>query len=218
MFEALLVAGALSAPKNPTLELLEPKPIVETVQIEKVQKTYTVGVGDNLTKISKAHSVDLKRLWNANTQLTSPDLIEPGMVLKIPENDEVLPEREMPVTINVVSNHMVLAQSPQVSDGGFSSGNTYEPGQCVWYVKNLRPEIPNNWGNASSWLYNARNAGWPTGVVPKVNAVGVAGNHVVLITAVNSDGTVSYTDMNGRWVPFEIGYGTKPADYYRYIY
>lgn len=105
-----------------------------------------------------------------------------------------------------------------VSAKGSSTGNLYQSGQCVWYIKNMRPELPNTWRSAKNWLANARADGWPTGSTPQVNAVGVRGNHVVLITAVNSDGTVSYTDMNGNYIPYEIGYGTKPANYYQYIY
>lgn len=184
----------------------EPKPREPTL--------YTIKSGDTLTSISKLYSVDLKRLWAANTTLTDPDKITPDTTLKIPESDEVLPERAMPVTIEVRSG---TQQSPP--SGGFSSsGNTYQPGQCVWYVKNLRPEIPNSWGSAVSWLYNAQADGWPTGSEPRVGAVGWTYGHVVLITAVNGDGTVSYTDMNGRWIPYEIGYGTKEASYYEYIY
>lgn len=99
-----------------------------------------------------------------------------------------------------------------------SSGNTYQAGQCVWYVKNLKPEIPNGWGNASNWLYAAQADGWATGTEPRVGAVGWTSGHVVYITGVNPDGTVDYTDMNGRWIAYEIGSGTKPASYYKYIY
>lgn len=99
-----------------------------------------------------------------------------------------------------------------------SKGNLYESGQCVWYIKNLRPELPNTWRSAKNWLANAKADGWATGSTPRVNAVGVRGNHVVLITSVNDNGTVNYTDMNGNYVPYKIGSGTKPANYYQYIY
>lgn len=111
-----------------------------------------------------------------------------------------------------------VRQAPVQSKSVSSAGNTYEAGQCVWYIKNLRPEIPNGWGSAYQWLGNARASGWATGSKPRVGAVGTRGNHVVLITKVNKDGTVNYTDMNGRWIAFEVGYGTKPANYYTYIY
>lgn len=99
-----------------------------------------------------------------------------------------------------------------------ASGNGYEAGQCVWFIKNKRADIPNNWGNASAWLGNAQRQGWPTGSTPVVGAVGWTSGHVVYIEAVHSDGTVTYSDMNGNWVPFEVGGGTVPASRYQYIY
>lgn len=173
---------------------------------EKKPRLYTIKQGDNLTKIAKENATTVERLWEANPDLKSPDLIEPNNQLKIPEPDEKLKDRPL------------LTQTPVKTPRYSSQGNTYEPGQCVWYVKNLRPELPNSWGSATTWLSRAQAMGWPTGSEPRVGAVGWTYGHVVLITAVNSDGSVSYTDMNGRWIPYEIGYGAKPASYYRYIY
>lgn len=64
-------------------------------------------------------------------------------------------------------------------------GNLYTPGNCTWGVKNWRPNIPNNWGNASSWLYNAQAQGWATGSIPRLGAVGWSANHVVLVVGVS---------------------------------
>lgn len=97
------------------------------------------------------------------------------------------------------------------------NGNGYQPGQCVWYVKNLKPEIPNSWGSAVSWYANAQADGWETGTEPRVGAVGWTSGHVVYITGVSGN-TVTYTDMNGRWIPYEVGSGTVPASKYKYIY
>lgn len=182
--------------------------VIETAQVQPKEEEptqYVIQDGDNLSKIATKYNTTWQRLWSKNTNLTNQDVLNVGETLTIPKDDEVIPERPA-YFIQVV---------PQTVD---VSSNTYQRGQCVWFVKNMRPELPNTWGSAISWLSNARADGWPTGSVPRVNAVGVSGNHVVLITAVNGDGTVNYTDMNGRWVPFEIGYGTKPASYYSYIY
>jgi len=57
-------------------------------------KTYTVKKGDTLSKISKAFlgdANDYMRIFNANTdQLTDPDVIKPGQVLKIPAAEKQL--------------------------------------------------------------------------------------------------------------------------------
>jgi nucleoid-associated protein YgaU len=51
-------------------------------------RTYTVQSGDTLSKIAKAHLGDANaymKIFNANKdQLTDPDKIKPGQVLKIP--------------------------------------------------------------------------------------------------------------------------------------
>lgn len=51
-------------------------------------KTYTVKAGDTLSKIAKEHLGDgnaYMKIFNANKdQLTDPDQIKPGQVLKIP--------------------------------------------------------------------------------------------------------------------------------------
>lgn len=52
------------------------------------QRTYTVKSGDTLSKIAKEHLGDgnaYMKIFNANKdQLTDPDKIQPGQVLKIP--------------------------------------------------------------------------------------------------------------------------------------
>ena len=50
----------------------------------KPEKTYKVKKGDTLSKIAKAHKVSLKKLIAANPQITNPDLIHPGDIIKIP--------------------------------------------------------------------------------------------------------------------------------------
>jgi nucleoid-associated protein YgaU len=51
-------------------------------------RTYTVKSGDTLSKIAKEHLGDANaymKIYNANTdQLTDPDKIKPGQVLKLP--------------------------------------------------------------------------------------------------------------------------------------
>jgi nucleoid-associated protein YgaU len=53
-------------------------------------KTYTVKAGDTLSKIAKEHLGDANsymEIFNANKdQLSDPDKIKPGQVLKMPEN------------------------------------------------------------------------------------------------------------------------------------
>lgn len=81
-------------------------------------------------------------------------------------------------------------------------GNTYAPGNCTWYAKDRRSDLPNNLGNANTWARRAANQGIPTGYKPRPGAVGVstAGEfgHVVIVESVNSDGTMNISEMNYR--------------------
>ena len=55
------------------------------------EQTYTVAKGDNLSKIAKQFygRQDWKRIFDANRdQLSDPDRIQPGQVLKIPAPED----------------------------------------------------------------------------------------------------------------------------------
>lgn len=107
---------------------------------------------------------------------------------------------------------------PKASRQGAYSPNLYQPGQCVWGVKNWRPDIPGNWHSAYQWVGNARADGWPTGSVPKVNAVGAKGNHVVLVMSVNADGTFVTKEMNQKFIPYQISSRTLSPAGWTFIY
>ena len=181
--------------------------------------TYKVKENDTLTRIAKKYKTSWKRIYYKNKSIKNPDVLLVGQKLTIPKASERLKERKI-ATSTIPAQTSNTANFTGISRPivGNTSGNSYEPGQCVWFIKNMRPEIPNSWGSASSWLSSAQSQGWPTGSTPRVGAVGWTHSHVVLITAVNKDGTVDITDMNGRWIPYEIGYGTYPASKYQYIY
>ena len=75
-------AGA-TAPKESTTQR-------ETTTQKQTQTTYTVKAGDTLSKIAKEFLGDANaymEIFNANRdQLTDPNLIKPGQVLKIPQH------------------------------------------------------------------------------------------------------------------------------------
>jgi hypothetical protein len=98
------------------------------------------------------------------------------------------------------------------------SGNGYTWGQCTWYVKNRRPDIPNNWGNAGGWFYAAQSMGWPTGYSPRPGAIGEESGHVVYVESVNGDGTVNISEMNWAGGVGQTHYRTTSASEFVYIY
>lgn len=75
--------------KEPAKEITEtpaePEPIMVTVQS-----------GDSLSKIATAHNTTWVRIFDANTSITNPNVIEPGLELRIPRDDETLEHREQP--------------------------------------------------------------------------------------------------------------------------
>ena len=101
------------------------------------------------------------------------------------------------------------------------AGNAYEWGNCTWYAKNKRPDLPNNLGNANTWYYYAENQGYPVGTTPRVGAIGTseAGyfGHVFYVEAVNNDGTIYISEMNVEGLGV-VDYRTVNASLFRYIY
>jgi LysM repeat protein len=179
---------------------------------------YIVKPGDNLSKIADEQKTTWPRLWNKNTDLKDPDIIQIGQVLIIPLESEVLEDRPVPVPeIPVFNAERGLAAVPR----GSVSGNNYSPGYCTWYVKNRRPDLPNNLGNANTWQSRAASMGLPTGSTPRAGAVGTttAGDlgHVVYVESVNGDGTITISEMNYRGL-YNMNTRTVSASSFLYIY
>jgi len=103
-----------------------------------------------------------------------------------------------------------------------SAGNLYTPGNCTFYAKSRRPDLPNNLGNANTWYYNAAAQGWNVGFTPKKGAIATSTTgwlgHVAYVEGVSLD---------GQWVVIsEMNYGglyrmnTRTVHYteFNYIY
>lgn len=187
----------------------EPKPA-------ETPLTYIIKSGDNLTKIAEATGSSVGRLWSANPSLTDPDLITPETVLKVPGNDEVLPEREMPVTIT--------RAAPTIGDvpGGFSNSRSagqtsgwYYAGQCTAWVANKR-YVPDGWGNATDWKWHAQAEGWTVSSIPVAGAIGWTYGHVVYVESVG-DGVVTISEQNYDYRG-SIRTITVPVGKYTYLY
>lgn len=95
--------GAISINKN--YDELEPKKVQEVLadfteqpaQPEAPAPTIvTVQQGDTLSKLAEAHDTSWKRLYDANTAITDPNVINPGEQIRIPFADEVIAERPLP--------------------------------------------------------------------------------------------------------------------------
>ena len=201
----------------------------DTQQIADSILKHTVVEGESLSDIAKKYATEWKRIFDKNTNIQDPDIITAGMELLIPAADEQLAPRELPVRTVVVAPREVdstprtttTSQAVQARTAkqapATATSNGYVAGYCTWYVKNKRPDLPNNLGNASTWVARAAAQGIATGSTPAVGAVGQRGNHVVYVESVNDDGTVTISEMNHKGL-YVTTTRTLPADYFRYVY
>lgn len=199
-------------------------PAIETKEVKEVKKeiiTYTVANRDTIGIVSEKYNVPWQRIYNKNVTMQGPTDLKTGQELTIPAPDEILQDRPIPAYFaSQYSEFETVQPSATVTvrpAAGSSKGNLYAPGNCTWYVKDKRPDLPNTLGNAYSWAIRARAQGLPTGTTPRVGAVGQRGIHVVYIESVNADGTVTFSEMNYRKL-YAITRRTMPANYFTYIY
>lgn len=224
----------IEAEPKSTYKVSKPKPV-----------KYKVKTGDNLTSIAKKNKTTWERIYFKNTDLEHPDVIIVDSELMIPAPDEKLKKRDVPATTSLAPSRVnqaessrertILSSSRQSSRSQVStrqnhtrnaavsyrrgpvSGNSYIRGYCTWYVKNRRPDLPNNLGNANTWVARARAQGLPTGSTPRVGAVGQQGMHVVYVEKVHGNGMVTVSEMNFRgWNV--VSSRTVPASSFQYIY
>lgn len=189
---------------------------------------HVVVSGESLSTIAKKYDTTWRRLYDKNIKLANPDVITTGQVLVIPHADEKLKHRDLPVasiasTVAQTESASSRGQSARTSGTatgvarGSSTGNAYYAGYCTWYAKSRRPDMPNNLGNADTWVVRAAAQGLATGSTPRAGAIGQQGMHVVYVERVNRNGTVTISEMNYK------GFGvvssrTVPAGTFRYIY
>lgn len=201
--------------------------ITKETPYERKPVLYVIKEGDTLTSIADAQGSSVARLWAANTDLTDPNLIEPGKPLEIPQDSETLTDRPMPVKVMVqvpVSTQISRPSNSYGTNGGFSvsrgdsSGNLYGYGYCTYYAKQMRPDLPNNLGNADTWAIRAAAQGFTVSDSPTVGSVAVAINygHVAIVTGIH-DGMVDVKEEN------YVGWGiistrTAPISEFTYIH
>ncbi|MES2971333.1 MAG: CHAP domain-containing protein [Patescibacteria group bacterium] len=228
-----VLAALDTTPSTPVTTL----PPTEIVPILPPEEKYKVAENDSLSTIAEKHSTTWKRLYDKNEVLQNPDTIKVGEELTVPRPEEVLKDRPLPVLPQeTVAKPQVVATTtarnngpaakpktpkpiaqPSVQTRGASTGNTYSPGYCTWYAKNKRPDMPNNLGNADTWVARAAAQGLPTGSSPRAGAIGQQGMHVVYVESVNGDNTVTISEMNYNGL-YVISRRTVPASTFAYIY
>lgn len=222
----------ISVSQQPLTEVLEASIDAETASTESVAEqpkivSHTVETGDSLTTIAGKYQTTWKRLFDKNIGIQDPNVITTGQNIVIPAPDETITERAVPVetpepatvtaSARVKSPSATTTTSSYSSARGTSAGNRYTAGYCTWYVKNMRPDLPNNLGNANTWVSRAAAQGMATGSSPRAGAVGQRGMHVVYVESVNPDGSVTISEMNHKGL-YVRTVRTLPASYFTYIY
>lgn len=109
------------------------------------------------------------------------------------------------------------AVAPQNSPQSKPTPNDYEAGQCTWYVKQRKPNIPNGWHDATDWKYHATKAGWTVSKTPKPGAIGWVYGHVVYVESVQGN-QVTISEMNYDYVAYHKRTVTVPSSKYTYLY
>jgi LysM repeat protein len=86
----------------------------------------TIQSGDTLESVAQANNTTYIRLFDANTEITNPDLIYPGQVVRVPAADEQLVHRDLPTAAPAAPAAVSPAQTrtstpaPAVSAAGNS--------------------------------------------------------------------------------------------------
>ena len=181
--------------------------------------------GDSLSAIADAHDTTYVRIFNANDFIANPDIINPGDKVRIPTADEQLPERlsEQPIVAATVAAPAAATTAPKSAAASpravvSSAGNSYYYGYCTWYAKQRRPDLPNRLGNGGQWVASAAAMGYATGSTPRAGAIAEIPGHVMYVEAVNGDGTIVISEMNGPAGFGVVGTRTIAASSARYIY
>lgn len=121
----------------------------------------------------------------------------------LPETER--PEYEAPAAAAVESSTSSTGvQSSYRSNMSASVGNKYAYGYCTWYAYERRAQIGrpigSYWGNATSWAASGAASGLVVNRTPAVGAImqnGGGYGHVAIVESVNSDGSITISEMNG---------------------
>ncbi len=178
---------------------------------------YTVADGESLDTVANTYKASANLIDTYNQLEGKPLAV--GQKIIIPDGVKPTPPPAQASTTRLASVAPQATTTLPMRAG--SSANGYSYGYCTYYVASRR-FVPSNWGNASSWYYNAVLAGYSVGSTPRAGAVAWEnGNHVAYVESANADGTVTVSEMNfwsngGGWG--RVSYRTTAASHFKYIY
>lgn len=200
----------------------------QTLSTGEVQQllaiNYTVEKGDSITSIASRYNLSPGTIIDTNNLKTSQiEKIQPGTQLLIPTTDtntstawlsdlnQMKEDQRQQQLAQQQKQKTKVASAPVVhlaqSIGDITVIGTYRnlgsngavPGQCTYYVKSIRTDLPAQMGNAGQYLVNARRYGYSTGSSPVVGSIMVTSEswvgHVAMVVAVSGD-AVTIREMN----------------------
>ena len=221
---------------NLSSDALEPGRTLTILRKEGI--LYTVKAGDTVQSIATKYGGDVEViiLDNDLDRASNPPV---GKQLIIANG--VLPKTEQPGYVAPVTRQVsgINYGSYSGASTGYNAnlaasvGNKYAWGNCTWYVYERRVQLGSPvgsfWGNASTWAYNARLAGYRVDYNPEAGAVMANGGgygHVAVVESVNPGVSVRISEMNAyRWgggfnriSSGDIPWGEAVSGYYQYIH
>lgn len=210
----ILFGGTANAQSVTPVPLSEGNKIVQQQVLEMEEKSKTLTLTDQEVKDLTAKKAEL-----AATLENEKKLIE-ELKVKIAEKKRVAAiraeEQARLASYQTVKENLTY-RSP--TGRGQTAGNTYTAGQCTWHVKNMKPELPNNLGNADTWFYRAQAQGMAVGYEARAGAAAQtkAGMHVAYVLEVYSNGTMLISEMNYAG-PYSQRNAVVSQSAYLYIY
>ncbi|CAN5155516.1 hypothetical protein BH09PAT3_BH09PAT3_6960 [soil metagenome] len=106
-------ASIVSRPEVAQVQSVDvPPPVAEPAV--KPPVVVAVQPGDYLEKVAAENGTTTARLFAANAEIERPDIIYPGQQIRVPDADEVLPERAMPEPV-IAAAEPVVADEPPVA-------------------------------------------------------------------------------------------------------
>lgn len=104
------------------------------------EQKVTVAAGDTLSSIADAHQTTYVRLYDANGQISDPDMIYPGQELRVPRADEQLTDRPLPAAVAAmvqqspapVASQSAPAAAPVATPSPVIASSATTAGSSVW--------------------------------------------------------------------------------------
>lgn len=210
----ILFGGTAHAESMAPVPLSEGNKIVQQQMTEMEEKAKILTLTDQeITQLNQ------KKINLAQTLENEKKLIE-ELKAKIAEKRRVAAIRaEEQARLASYTTVKENASYKSPTGRGSVAGNTYTAGQCTWHVKNMKPELPNNLGNADTWFYRAQAQGLAVGYEARAGAAAQTKGrmHVSYVLEVYGNGTMLISEMNYAG-PYSQRNAVVPQSNYLYIY